>query len=79
MIFGAGGDLAWRKLAPALYNLRLDGWLPDQFAILGVGRKATSDEDLRARLRDGVMQFSRRPPEDAALERIRRQDPRYSG
>jgi hypothetical protein len=26
VIFGAGGDLTWRKLVPALYNLFLDGW-----------------------------------------------------
>lgn len=29
VIFGAGGDLAWRKLIPALYNLFLDQWLPE--------------------------------------------------
>ncbi len=60
VIFGAGGDLTWRKLTPALYNLSLEGWLPDQFAIIGVDLKQMSDDDLRKRLRDGVDQFSRR-------------------
>ena len=44
VIFGAGGDLTWRKLVPALYNLFLDGQLPEQLAVLGVDRKALSDE-----------------------------------
>ncbi len=39
VIFGAGGDLAWRKLIPALFNLYLDDWLPDCFAIFGIDMK----------------------------------------
>lgn len=60
VIFGAGGDLTWRKLIPALYNLYLDDWLPDKFKIIGVDVKPMSEEDFRARLRGGVNQFSRR-------------------
>jgi glucose-6-phosphate 1-dehydrogenase len=60
VIFGAGGDLTWRKLTPALYNLFLDGWLPEQFAVIGVDLKEMSDEAFRQRLRDGVDRFSRR-------------------
>jgi glucose-6-phosphate 1-dehydrogenase len=60
VIFGAGGDLTWRKLVPALYNLFLDGYLPDQFAVIGLDRKEMSDDDFRQHLRDGVGQFSRR-------------------
>lgn len=37
VILGAAGDLARRKLLPALYNLALDGLLPMSFAVLGVG------------------------------------------
>ncbi len=59
-IFGADGDLTWRKLTPALYNLFLDGFLPKQFAILGVDGKPSTLEDWRERLRSGVDQFSRR-------------------
>jgi len=39
VIFGAVGDLTWRKLVPALYNLYLDHWLPAQFAVIGLDRK----------------------------------------
>jgi len=60
VIFGASGDLTWRKLVPALYNLSLDGYLPDRFALLGLGRSAMSDDALRQHMRDGVDRFSRR-------------------
>jgi len=60
IIFGAGGDLTWRKLIPALYNLFLDHHLPQQFAIIGIDQKESSEEEFRLRLRDGVDEFSRR-------------------
>ena len=59
IIFGATGDLNSRKVTPALYNLFLDKWLPDQFAIIGTGRSKLTDEDFRARLLEGVNEHSR--------------------
>jgi len=59
IIFGAAGDLTWRKLAPALYNLDLDGRLPQNFSILGVDKQALSQSDFANRLRQGIDQFSR--------------------
>ncbi len=59
-IFGGAGDLTWRKLVPALYNLYLDHYLPDPFCIIGVDSKPLSDTDFRQRLRQGVNRFSRR-------------------
>ncbi|MCL5030184.1 MAG: glucose-6-phosphate dehydrogenase [Bacteroidetes bacterium] len=59
IIFGAGGDLTWRKITPALYNLFLDGWLPEKFAIIGLDIKDLSDDQYRERLHDGIDQFSR--------------------
>jgi glucose-6-phosphate 1-dehydrogenase len=65
VIFGAGGDLTWRKLVPALFNLCIDNWLPDHLAIIGVDLKEMSDEEFRAHLHDGIDRFSRRgKPED---------------
>lgn len=58
-IFGGTGDLNSRKLAPALYNLFVDGWMPEQFAIVGTGRTQLSDDDFRAKIHDGINQFSR--------------------
>jgi glucose-6-phosphate 1-dehydrogenase len=65
VIFGGAGDLAHRKLLPALYNLHLDGLLPGRFAVVGVGRKPLSDDAYRAFARDGVEHFSRRSPDPA--------------
>jgi glucose-6-phosphate 1-dehydrogenase len=60
VIFGCMGDLTWRKLAPALYNLVFENSLPEHFALIGLDRKVVSLEDLRQHLRDGIDQFSRR-------------------
>lgn len=60
VIFGASGDLTWRKLVPALYNLFLDHWLPDKFEVLGLGLGDMKDAQFRDHLREGVDQFSRR-------------------
>lgn len=59
VIFGATGDLNQRKLAPALYNLFLDGWLPEKFAIIGTGRTDLSDADFAAKLQESINEFSR--------------------
>jgi glucose-6-phosphate 1-dehydrogenase len=66
VIFGGAGDLAHRKLLPALYNLHVDGVLPPRLAIAGVGRKEMSDEAYRAFAKEGVARFSRRPIDEAA-------------
>lgn len=62
-IFGGSGDLNYRKLTPALYNLFLDGFLPERFAVAGIGRSVYSDESFRERLWEGVGEFSRRKDE----------------
>jgi glucose-6-phosphate 1-dehydrogenase len=66
-IFGIAGDLAWRKLIPALYNLFLEQRLPDQFLVLGLGHRHRSDDEQRQHLRLGVDRFSRRGKADEAL------------
>lgn len=59
VIFGATGDLTFRKLIPAVYNLYLDKWAPENFAVIGVSRKELSDADFRKHAREGVDLFSR--------------------
>jgi glucose-6-phosphate 1-dehydrogenase len=66
VIFGGNGDLAHRKLLPALYNLHVDGLLPPRMAIVGVGRKATPDDAYRDFAKDGITKFSRRPLDEQA-------------
>jgi glucose-6-phosphate 1-dehydrogenase len=72
VIFGGSGDLAHRKLLPALYNLHVDRLLPPKIAVVGVGRKEMSDDAYRAFAKDGVTQFSRRPIDEAAWETFAR-------
>ena len=50
VIFGASGDLAKRKLMPAIFNLSRDGLLDSSFAILGVSRKEMTDEAFREKI-----------------------------
>ena len=57
VIFGCMGDLTWRKLAPALYNLLLDKQLPDRFAVIGLDLKDGNTEEFRLRLREGATAF----------------------
>jgi glucose-6-phosphate 1-dehydrogenase len=59
VIFGAGGDLTWRKLIPAIYHLSKDGWLDDRCAVIGIDRKDMSDDAYRASLRDKLPESSR--------------------
>lgn len=62
IIFGAGGDLTWRKLVPAVYHLQSDGWLDDRFAVLGIDRKPMSVDEFRQHLRHGAEQALRTGP-----------------
>lgn len=59
IIFGGTGDLNSRKLAPALYNLFLEGWLPDQFSIIGTGRTPLTDEQFAEKILQGINKHSR--------------------
>jgi len=59
VIFGGSGDLARRRLIPALYNLLLDGLLPAKYAVIGLGRKPMTDEAFRDIAREGVIAHSR--------------------
>ena len=59
VIFGGAGDLTWRKLVPALFDLSQDRSLPADFSVIAVDRVELSDETLRRRLHDGVKKFSR--------------------
>jgi glucose-6-phosphate 1-dehydrogenase len=58
VIFGASGDLTWRKLVPALYNNFKKGRMMECATILGFARRPFTDEHFHARLRQGVEQFS---------------------
>ncbi|RDZ16331.1 glucose-6-phosphate dehydrogenase [Priestia megaterium] len=60
ILFGATGDLAKRKIFPALYNLFLDKKLPPSFSIVGTGRSNWSDDAFQTYVEESVKTFSRR-------------------
>ena len=64
VVFGASGDLAHRKLFPALYDLAYEGLLPERYAIVGSGGTRLDDADFRERARGGVEEFSRHRLDD---------------
>jgi glucose-6-phosphate 1-dehydrogenase len=68
VIFGATGDLARRKLLPALYNLAHEGALPERFFLVGVSRKEKENEDYRQECEQAIRRFSRRAPDEAVLK-----------
>ncbi len=68
VIFGATGDLTKRKLIPALYNLAADGLLPEEFAIVGVGRTPLSGEELREQMRENLRRFATVEVDETRLE-----------
>jgi glucose-6-phosphate 1-dehydrogenase len=70
VIFGATGDLAHRKLLPAIYNLAHEGQLPERFEVVGVGRRTHEDEDFRDTVTDSIERFSRRRPDPNVMESL---------
>ena len=67
VLFGAGGDLSWRLVVPAIFNLFLDGHLPQRFKLLCIDRSDSSDTALAERYLKGITENSRRgaPPAEA--------------
>ena len=67
VVFGATGDLAHRKLLPALYNLAHEGQLPERFEMIGVGRRDQEHEDFRDAVIASIQRYSRRKPDENVL------------
>ena len=67
VIFGGTGDLAHRKLLPALYNLAHEGALPERFELIGVARRDQPNEDFAAVAKESIERFSRRTPDPDVL------------
>src|SRR4051812_5874998 len=69
-IFGASGDLAKRKLLPAIYNLAHEGALPERFNLIGCARSEWSDDEFRNVAREAITKFSRREPDKVVLNSL---------
>jgi len=71
VVFGGNGDLAERKLLPALYHRDLDGQIPDDSRIIGASRTSLSDEEYRAFARAAIDRFvAAEDRDEAAIERF---------
>jgi glucose-6-phosphate 1-dehydrogenase len=61
VIFGVTGDLARKKLMPAIYDLANRGLLPPGFALVGFARRDWANEDFTKVVHDAVRQYARTP------------------
>jgi glucose-6-phosphate 1-dehydrogenase len=75
VIFGGTGDLAHRKLLPAIYNLAHEGHLPERFNLIAIARTEQPHEAYQQSMRDSIRRYSRTEPNpevlDALLENVR--------
>ena len=70
VIFGVTGDLAHKKVVPAIYDLANRGLLPPTFALVGFGRRDWSDEDFSQLVYQDVREYSRTPFRQAIWDRL---------
>ncbi|MFD6856778.1 glucose-6-phosphate dehydrogenase [Rhodococcus sp. NPDC060090] len=70
VIFGVTGDLARRKLMPAVYDLANRGLLPPGFALVGFARRDWVDEDFGQVVHDAVRDHSRTPFREEVWQRL---------
>ncbi len=59
VLFGDTGDLARKKLMPAIYDLANRGLLPPSFALVGFARRDWDDEEFAAEVKESVQQYAR--------------------
>ena len=70
VILGATGDLARRKLLPALYSLAHEGALPERFHLVGSARSELDDEGFREGAAEAVRAFSRTDVDGTVLDAL---------
>ncbi len=70
VIFGVTGDLARKKLMPAIYDLANRGLLPPSFALIGFGRRDWTDEDFAGVVHDAVREHTRTGFREEVWERL---------
>lgn len=58
IIFGASGDLTYRKLVPAVFDLFKQNLLPEKFSVLGVSRSELTDQQFRDKMSEGIKKFA---------------------
>src|SRR5262249_36617305 len=71
VIFGAAGDLTKRKLFPALYNLKANGLLPRELAVIGVTRRPKTHEEFREEQSKDIREFATAPVDETLWGELR--------
>jgi glucose-6-phosphate 1-dehydrogenase len=70
VMFGVTGDLARKKLLPAIYDLANRGLLPPGFSLVGFARRDWADQDFAKLTHDAVRQYARTKFRDAVWEQV---------
>lgn len=70
VIFGGTGDLTHRKLIPAIYNMLLDGLLPEHFRVVSIGRRDKSEDEYRNEIRASMDKYSRNKVDEAKWAKL---------
>ena len=70
VIFGGTGDLAHRKLLPAIYNLAHEGALPERFNLIAVSRSEMENDEYRRLARESIAKYSRRQADEQVLDKL---------
>lgn len=58
VIFGASGDLTYRKLIPSVFDLFMNGSLPEGYTVLGISRSKFTDGEFRRKMKAGIKEFA---------------------
>src|SRR5256714_13712762 len=75
VIFGASGDLARRKLVPAIYELAKQNLLDEKSYVVGYSRSAMSDEQFRQTAREAIQKHARSGFDESVWKKL---EPRFS-
>jgi glucose-6-phosphate 1-dehydrogenase len=70
VIFGVTGDLARKKLIPAVYDLANRGLLPSGFVVLGFARRDWGDGEFEALAKESAQKYARTPFQDDVWARL---------
>ena len=70
VVFGGTGDLTHRKLMPAFYNLVLDQLLPNNFALVSVGRRDKTEEEYKQDVYHSISKHSRNKVDDKVWNKL---------
>lgn len=71
VIFGGTGDLTHRKLMPSIYNLYFQNSLPDNFALVSVGRRDFTEDEYREQVKLSVEKYTRFKLDEAVWEKMK--------